>query len=123
MAAIECIAAARGIVIVLILPPNADEATIAAVSEKSQGYTYLLSRAGVTGTETSAGMPLDHLLDGLNRHGGAPAVLGFGISGPDDVKDAVKTGVKGVISGSAVVKAIEAGNERAFVREMKSATY
>lgn len=115
-------AAAHGIDLVLILPPNASETTIQAVAKASQGYTYLLSRAGVTGTETAAGMPLDHLLDGLKRHGGAPAVLGFGISGPDDVRDAVKAGVGGVISGSAVVKAIEAGTERAFVSEMKSAT-
>ncbi|GAA5188855.1 tryptophan synthase subunit alpha [Ferrimonas gelatinilytica] len=107
----EFAAAARGqgIAPIFIAPPNADEATLKAVSEAGEGYTYLLSRAGVTGTETAAGMPIDHLLEGLQRYGAPPAVLGFGIAEPEQVKAAISAGAAGVISGSAVVK-ILAGN-------------
>ncbi|STO53997.1 tryptophan synthase subunit alpha [Canicola haemoglobinophilus] len=40
-----------GIQPVFICPPNADEQTIKAVAENSEGYTYLVSRAGVTSAE------------------------------------------------------------------------
>ncbi|WP_245869512.1 tryptophan synthase subunit alpha, partial [Vibrio fujianensis] len=37
----------------------------------------------------------------------APALLGFGISEPEQVKQAIRAGAAGAISGSAVVKIIE----------------
>ncbi|PSV23543.1 tryptophan synthase subunit alpha [Photobacterium leiognathi subsp. mandapamensis] len=92
---------------IFIAPPNADEATLQAVSELGGGYTYLLSRAGVTGAETKAGMPIEHLLSSLKAHNAPPAILGFGISSPEQVRDAIEAGAAGAISGSAVVKIIE----------------
>ncbi|WP_305813606.1 tryptophan synthase subunit alpha [Photobacterium leiognathi] len=96
-----------GIHPIFIAPPNADETTLQAVSELGGGYTYLLSRAGVTGAETKAGMPIDHLLSSLKAHNAPPAILGFGISSPEQVRDAIEAGAAGAISGSAVVKIIE----------------
>jgi len=96
-----------GIHPIFIAPPNADEATLKTVSEYSGGYTYLLSRAGVTGAETKAGMPINHLLESLKVHNAPPALLGFGISEPAQVKEAIEAGAAGAISGSAVVKVIE----------------
>ncbi|MGF1756867.1 tryptophan synthase subunit alpha [Photobacterium sagamiensis] len=92
---------------IFIAPPNADEATLKTVSEFGGGYTYLLSRAGVTGAETKAGMPINHLLESLQAFNAPPALLGFGISEPAQVKEALEAGAAGAISGSAVVKIIE----------------
>lgn len=110
---------------VFILPPNANESVARVVAQKSQGYVYLLSRAGVTGTETSAGMPLDHLLQLLRKHQSAPPILGFGISTPEQVKAAVADGAAGVIVGSALVnKTTQCNIEqlKAFIAELKAAT-
>jgi len=91
----------------------------------------VLSRAGVTGAETQAQMPGNELIASLANHQAPPSVLGFGISKPEQVRDALAAGASGAISGSAVVKIIEAnlGDDRAmitalsdFIREMKSAT-
>ncbi|UTV28641.1 tryptophan synthase subunit alpha [Photobacterium atrarenae] len=121
----------HGIHPIFIAPPNADEATLKTVSELSGGYTYLLSRAGVTGTETQAGMPVDHLLESLRTYHAPPALLGFGISKPEQVAAAIKAGAAGAISGSAVVKVIEnnlnnplemLSQMHHFIHEMKSAT-
>ena len=121
----------HGIAPIFIAPPNGDEQTLAKVSEYGEGYTYLLSRAGVTGTENKAGTPLDHILNSLRTHNAPPAVLGFGISQPEQVKTAMAAGVAGVISGSATVKLIEKNlnDEQAmlkdlasFISEMKAAT-
>jgi tryptophan synthase alpha chain len=52
-------------------------------------------------------MPLDHILAQLKLADAPPAVLGFGISRPEQVRAACAAGVAGVISGSAVVNLIE----------------
>ncbi|MCZ4336975.1 tryptophan synthase subunit alpha [Shewanella colwelliana] len=124
-------AKAHGIAPIFIAPPNANRDTLQLVSEKGEGYTYLLSRAGVTGTESKAGRPIDEILTRLKEFNAAPPLLGFGIAEPAQVKAAINAGAAGAISGSAVVKIIEANrdNEAAllsalgeFTRNMKAAT-
>ncbi|MCV5989992.1 tryptophan synthase subunit alpha, partial [Escherichia coli] len=80
----EFVAAAEkfGIHPIFIAPPTASDETLKQVSELGGGYTYLLSRAGVTGAETKANMPVDHMLEKLNQFNAPPALLGFGISEP-----------------------------------------
>ncbi|WP_417615696.1 tryptophan synthase subunit alpha [Oceanisphaera sp.] len=121
-----------GIETIFIAPPNGDEATLKAIAETGSGYTYLLSRAGVTGTETKAGKPVDTLLATLKQFNAPPSLLGFGISTPQQVREAISAGAAGAISGSAVVKIIEQhqGDFKAmtdaltaFATDMKAATH
>ncbi len=126
-----------GVAPIFIAPPNACDNTLREVASYSRGYTYVLSRAGVTGVD-SAQRPkstvtstADKLIDDLTQYHAAPPVLGFGISTPQQVKDALKAGALGAISGSAVVKIIEDNlddnnlmiNELShFIIDMKAAT-
>jgi tryptophan synthase alpha chain len=96
-----------GVQSIYIAPPNGSESTLKSVAQQSEGYTYLLSRAGVTGTEAKVKMPLTHLINTLKEHNAPPLLLGFGISTPDDAKQGLVAGADGIISGSAVVKIIE----------------
>jgi len=125
---------------IFIAPPNASDDTLREVSSYSRGYTYVLSRAGVTGVDVIEGVteeksqqssPAKELITTLNEYHAAPPVLGFGISAPQQVKDALAAGASGAISGSAVVKIIENNlndNQRMlteltrFVTDMKAAT-
>lgn len=116
---------------VLLCPPNIDESALQKVATDGAGYTYLLSRAGVTGTNVAAGAPIEQLLRELDRLNAARPILGFGISTPDHVAGAIAAGAKGVIVGSAIVRIIQkhADDQRAlcenlskFVAEMKAAT-
>ncbi|CAH8187321.1 tryptophan synthase subunit alpha [Vibrio aestuarianus] len=120
-----------GIHPIFIAPPTASDETLESVAKLSGGYTYLLSRSGVTGTETKANMPVHALLDRLNQFDAPPALLGFGISEPAQVKQAIEAGAAGAISGSAVVKIIEQNIVQPhemltglskFVSSMKAAT-
>jgi tryptophan synthase alpha chain len=92
---------------VFIVPPTISDEMMQKIAKYSQGYTYLLSRAGVTGAETKANMPADILINKLKSFNAAPAILGFGISSPEQVKTAISSGAAGAISGSAVVNIIE----------------
>ncbi|MBA5761662.1 tryptophan synthase subunit alpha [Vibrio sp. 404] len=129
----EFVAAAEkfGVHPIFIAPPTASDETLKTVAELGSGYTYLLSRAGVTGAETKANMPVSDMLDRLNQFDAPPALLGFGISAPEQVKQAVDAGAAGAISGSAVVKIIETHQSEpqqmlvkldSFVSAMKAAT-
>lgn len=121
-----------GIKQILIAPPNASDDTLAEIGEKSQGYTYLLGRAGVTGAETAVTIPASTLIDKLTQYKVAPPLLGFGISTPAQVKDAIQSGAAGAISGSATVNIIAENLSQpeimldklqSFVTEMKAATH
>ncbi len=105
----DFIAAANqyGVKTIFIAPPTASDETLQSVAKLGSGYTYLLSRAGVTGTETKANMPVTNLLKKLKQYHAPPALLGFGISQPEQVQNAIAAGAAGAISGSAVVKIIE----------------
>ena len=116
---------------IFICPPNADDDLLREVAAHGRGYTYLLSRAGVTGTETRASQPLNHLIDKLRAFNAPPPLQGFGISEPGQVKEAIAAGAAGAISGSAIVKIIERNQKdpaallselQAFVSNLKAAT-
>jgi tryptophan synthase alpha chain len=103
----------HGVAPIFIAPPNASDESLRQVASYSRGYTYVLSRAGVTGVDTDESpkntvtSSANKLIEDLTKYHAAPAVLGFGISTPQQVKDALKAGALGAISGSAVVKIIE----------------
>ncbi|MCY7397550.1 MAG: tryptophan synthase subunit alpha [Sphingomonas bacterium] len=119
-------AAARvaGIDFVMIAAPNTPVDTLAKIAALSSGYTYCVARAGVTGA--NAELALDHapLFAALGNVGAPPPVLGFGISSPEQVRQALGSGAAGVISGSAIVAKVEQGPTavREFVASMKAAT-
>jgi len=116
---------------IFIATPNASFDVLKNVSKLSEGYTYLLSRAGVTGTDVKAEMPVDNILSTLRENNAPPCLLGFGISNAEQVKEAIQLGADGAISGSAVVKIIEENLDmpdqllnklKVFICQMKQAT-
>jgi tryptophan synthase alpha chain len=121
-------AEAAGVAPVMIAAQNTPAPTLKRVAELGDGYTYCVARAGVTGAGARVNFDHSALLEELDRHGAPPAVFGFGISRPDHVTTALRTGAAGVISGSAIVKLIEdnpsnpAPAVREFIRSMKAAT-
>jgi len=116
---------------IFICPPNADDELLRQIASYGRGYTYLLSRAGVTGAENKAALPLHHLVGKLAQYHAAPPLQGFGISSPAQVTAAIDAQAAGAISGSAIVKIIEKNVDKpeqmlaelkAFVTAMKAAT-
>lgn len=121
-------ARANGIAPVLIAAPNTPPATLERIAREGEAYVYCVARPGVTGADNA--LQLDHgaLLGALARLGAPPPVIGFGISRPDQVREALDSGAAGVICGSAIVRLIaehpgaEAERVTGFVAAMKAAT-
>lgn len=114
-----------GVDLVMIAAPNTPGQTLTRVARLCSGYTYCVARAGVTGERQELALEHDQLFSTLRSVGAPPPVLGFGISTPEHVRQALDAGAAGVISGSAIVRlAVEkgAGAVRRFVAEMKAAT-
>lgn len=116
-----------GIDLVMIAATNTPKPTLERIAELSSGYTYCVARAGVTGARQALALEHERLFADLQQLKAPPPVLGFGISTPDHVGQAIAAGAAGVISGSAIVRLIEQGDDgpalvQAFVGEMKAAT-
>jgi tryptophan synthase alpha chain len=124
-------AIACGIDPVLIAPPNLPASRYKAIAELGRGYTYVVTRSGVTGADEHLNLEHHALLAGLKKFNAPPPVFGFGIASPTHVKLALKEGALGVISGSQVVSIIEDNlNDveamckklTVFAKDMKAAT-
>lgn len=122
---------AAGIAPVFIAPPNAAAGKLEAIARAGEGYTYVVTREGVTGTDATLTRDSTSLLQQLHALNAPPPILGFGIAHPDQVRRGLQMGARGVISGSAVVQRVaehrtDPGQMRAsleqFVRLMKAAT-
>jgi tryptophan synthase alpha chain len=117
---------AAGIDPVLIAAGNTRPETLRAIARLGSGYTYCVTRPGITGVHAAASFD-PALIASLRELNAPPPVFGFGISAPGHVAAAMAAGAAGVISGSAIVALIADGGDRApaieqLVAGLKAAT-
>ncbi len=97
-------AAAASIDVTLLVAPTSPPARIAAIAAQAQGFVYLVSVTGVTGTRSELQSRVKDLIDGLKQNTDKPIGVGFGVSDPDQAQQLRAWGADGVIVGSAFVK-------------------
>ncbi|MGH9868553.1 MAG: tryptophan synthase subunit alpha [Candidatus Polarisedimenticolia bacterium] len=123
--------AARGIDPVFIAPPNADDERLRRIARASHGYVYVTSRPGVTGADARLRDDAAGVIRRLSALESAPPLLGFGIASPAHVREALRMGAAGAISGSALAGKIGEHREdpprlietlQKLVADMKAAT-
>ncbi len=100
-------AIANGIDPVLIAPLNLPLERCYDIANLSRGYTYVVTRKGVTGASQSLDLGHHQLVEALNKACAPPPIFGFGISTQKHIKAALASGAAGAISGSRVVSIIE----------------
>jgi tryptophan synthase alpha chain len=102
------IAAARAAELdtIFLASPTSPDDRLRRVAEASRGFVYAISRTGVTGERQALSddaRPLVARLRALTR---VPVALGFGISTPEQVKQAAAA-ADAVVVGSALVRFLE----------------
>ena len=108
----------------LVAPTSADR--IEMISREAEGFIYIVSSLGVTGTRGEISTDLETLVSMVRKNTDVPCAIGFGISTPEQAKKMADI-ADGAIVGSAVVKIIEEyGRDAAkhvgeFVKGMKQA--
>ena len=116
---------AHGIdLISLIAPTSADR--IEKIAREAEGFLYLVSSLGVTGTRSEITTDLDSIVRTVRRATNVPCAVGFGISTPEQAKKMAALS-DGAIVGSAIVKLFAQYGREApryvgeFVKTMKDA--
>jgi tryptophan synthase alpha chain len=89
--------------VIRLVSPSTTDARIDELVSRGSGFLYAVSVSGVTGARASLPESARLLLGRLSRVKSLPVVLGFGISSPDHVRQAIAAGARGVVEGSAIV--------------------
>jgi tryptophan synthase alpha chain len=120
--ALEARIAAGPLAFIRLVAPTTPTPRMAEIARHGSGFVYLISRLGVTGMREGLAAELPDTIARLRGATSLPVCVGFGISTPEQAA-AVSRQADGVVVGSAVVKAADAGVDRAIalVREMRAA--
>jgi tryptophan synthase alpha chain len=97
---------AHGLGIPLLVAPTTPPARAAAIAARTDGFTYVVSRLGVTGARREPDVAwIGSAVERLRQHATKPIAVGFGISTPEHVRRVAGL-ADGVIVGSALIDAI-----------------
>ena len=76
------------------------------IAKEAEGFIYLVSSLGVTGTRTEINTDLDSIVKIIRENTKVPCAIGFGISTPEQAKKMAAVS-DGAIVGSAIIKIME----------------
>lgn len=102
------------------------ENRIARIAKEAEGFLYIVSSLGVTGTRSEIKTDLASIVQVVRENTKVPCAIGFGISTPEQAAKMASI-ADGAIVGSAIIKRLEQyGTEAptpigAYVKEMKDA--
>ena len=114
-----------GVDLISLIAPTSEH-RIAKIAREAEGFLYIVSSLGVTGTRSEITTDLAAMVEVVRQNTAIPCAVGFGISTPEQAKRMAEVS-DGAIVGSAIVKLLEQyGREApqqigAYVREMKAA--
>lgn len=101
----------NGLVMPLLVAPTTPDERARKICSESEGFTYLVSRLGVTGAKDAPDpASVRPQLERLRKMTGRPIAVGFGISKAPHIV-AVRDYTDGVIVGSALVDAYATGKD------------
>ncbi len=108
----------------LIAPTS--ENRIAMIAKEADGFLYIVSSLGVTGTRSEIKTDLASIVEVVRENSDIPCAIGFGISTPEQAAKMASIS-DGAIVGSAIIKILEKYGKDApaeigkYVKSMKDA--
>ena len=98
--------AESGVDLIFLLSPTSSRQRVDRVCREASGFVYFVSRTGVTGTRENLPPELAEQVQSARLVSRLPIAVGFGISGPEQVKT-IAAFADGVVVGSALVRIVE----------------
>jgi len=121
---LEAAAQKNSLDLIYLLAPTSTDERIAAVANRSRGFIYLASLAGVTGARQDLPPGLEEFVARVRRKASQPLCVGFGISSADQAAKIARV-ADGVIVGSRLIQLIEEDNTlaplKSFVFDLRAA--
>lgn len=114
-----------GVDLISLIAPTSEN-RIAMIAKEADGFVYLVSSLGVTGTRSEINTDLKSIVEVIRQNSSVPCAIGFGISTPEQAKKMADI-ADGAIVGSAIIKIIEQYGKDApryvgeYVKSMKDA--
>lgn len=114
-----------GVDLISLIAPTSEN-RIAMIAKEADGFIYLVSSLGVTGTRSEINTDLKSIVYVIRQNTSVPCAIGFGISTPAQAKKMADI-ADGAIVGSAIIKIIEQYGKDApryvgeYVKSMKDA--
>jgi tryptophan synthase alpha chain len=122
--ALEAVTRKSKLDLIYLLAPTSHTDRIKLVAERSQGFIYLVSVTGVTGTRDSLPDNLEAFITRVRKVTNKPLCIGFGISTAEQARQIAGI-ADGVIVGSRIIQLIEADNSMSaltdFTRQLRQA--
>lgn len=114
-----------GVDLVSLIAPTSEN-RIAMIAKNAEGFLYIVSSLGVTGTRSEIKTDLASIVRVVRENTDVPCAIGFGISTPEQAKKMADI-ADGAIVGSAIIKLLEKHGKEApeyvgrYVKSMKDA--
>ena len=114
-----------GVALISLIAPTSDNRA-AMIAREAEGFIYLVSSLGVTGTRSEITTDLKPLIRVIRENAKVPVAIGFGISTPEQAKTMADLS-DGAIVGSAIEKILAKYGKEApayiseYVKSMKEA--
>ena len=121
----QAVCRAHGVALISLIAPTS-AGRIAAIAREAEGFLYLVSSLGVTGTRSQITTDLASIVKVVRENTDLPCAIGFGISTPEQAGKMAALS-DGAIVGSAIVKLLAEHGRQApvyvgeYVRAMKEA--
>ncbi len=94
-----------GLKMIRLIAPTTPPERIALIAKAAEGFVYFVSREGVTGEQASVSISLAEQAAAIRAVTDLPLAVGFGISTPEQAREAAGP-VDAVVVGSAIVRRI-----------------
>lgn len=114
-----------GVDLISLIAPTSEN-RIAMIAREAEGFLYIVSSLGVTGTRSEITTDLASIVRVVRASTTVPCAIGFGISTPEQAQKIAALS-DGVIVGSAIIKLLEKYGRKAppyigeYVKSMKDA--
>jgi len=106
----------EGLALVQFVTPATSDERIRMITGHSQGFVYAVTRTGITGGASELPAELTDYLDRVKAASKLPVCAGFGVRESRQVRQ-IAPHADGVIVGSALVEALERGDDPAAFLE------
>lgn len=101
--ALEAHSREQGLDLIRLIAPSTSDSRMDEVLSRSSGFVYAVSVSGVTGARERLPDTAVALIRRVASRNTVPVALGFGISRPEHVHEAIAAGAAGVVEGSALI--------------------
>ena len=100
------LAIGAGLKHIRLIAPTTPADRVKTLAQSSEGFIYLLSRTGVTGSHGAPSANIAAQVAAVRSHTDTPICVGFGITTPAQAAEVAKS-ADGVIVGSAIVQQVQ----------------